>query len=384
MQSNDNTKQKQLNRLNKMLDLADKTGSTSDMANVNDDTQYFNETTANTIIHTPINNQRVLSDINEKSIQEDEPASFYSNSLGKKMINVTKENHIKPPMRSKNRPISTDASSLGSELSQMLGNEGSVPSSPSKNRRLPLSPRKFDLQQEIKRQSLDDVQDKLSEQLEELKSIASGNEPTEKENFLIFEKPQVDYQGSTLESTESLDKFYSAANSIEDNINSDEFAGKFAQNISITKPLNTVVKKISVPVSTRADSMNENSLLDSYKDEDVTETNNIDDDDDEYEDIESDHQTDDSAKSLKKSIRRQLNTKTPANNFNLNTMESLLGNVAQVNDFDNLGMRDEEKKYLQLLVNNLSKLTADMILDPSKYEEGLRRLKKAALALEGF
>lgn len=84
MQSNDNTKQKQLNRLNKMLDLADKTGSTSDMANVNDDTQYFNETTANTIIHTPINNQRVLSDINEKSIQEDEPASFYSNSLGKK------------------------------------------------------------------------------------------------------------------------------------------------------------------------------------------------------------------------------------------------------------------------------------------------------------
>lgn len=384
MQSNDNTKQKQLNRLNKMLDLADKTGSTSDMANVNDDTQYFNETTANTIIHTPINNQRVLSDINEKSIQEDEPASFYSNSLGKKMINVTKENHIKPPMRSKNRPISTDASSLGSELSQMLANEGSVPSSPSKNRRLPLSPRKFDLQHEIKRQSLDDVQDKLSEQLEELKSIASGNEPTEKENFLIFEKPQVDYQGSTLESTESLDKFYSAANSIEDNINSDEFAGKFAQNISITKPLNTVVKKISVPVSTRADSMNENSLLDSYKDEDVTETNNIDDDDDEYEDIESDHQTDDSAKSLKKSIRRQLNTKTPANNFNLNTMESLLGNVAQVNDFDNLGMRDEEKKYLQLLVNNLSKLTADMILDPSKYEEGLRRLKKAALALEGF
>jgi len=145
-----------------------------------------------------------------------------------------------------------------------------------------------------------------------------------------------------------------------------------------------VVKKISVPVSTRADSMNENSLLDSYKDEDVTETNNIDDDDDEYEDIESDHQTDDSAKSLKKSIRRQLNTKTPTNNFNLSTMESLLGNVAQVNDFDNLGMRDEEKKYLQLLVNNLSKLTADMILDPSKYEEGLRRLKKAALALEGF
>ena len=384
MQSNDNTKQKQLNRLNKMLDLADKTGSTSDMANVNDDTQYFNETTANTIIHTPINNQRVLSDINEKSIQEDEPASFYSNSLGKKMINVTKENHIKPPMRSKNRPISTDASSLGSELSQMLANEGSVPSSPSKNRRLPLSPRKFDLQHEIKRQSLEDVQDKLSEQLEELKSIASGNEPTEKGNFLIFEKPQVDYQGSTFESTESLDKFYSAANSIEDNINSDEFAGKFAQNISITKPLNTVVKKISVPVSTRADSMNENSLLDSYKDEDVTETNNIDDDDDEYEDIESDHQTDDSAKSLKKSIRRQLNTKTPTNNFNLSTMESLLGNVAQVNDFDNLGMRDEEKKYLQLLVNNLSKLTADMILDPSKYEEGLRRLKKAALALEGF
>lgn len=376
MEFEENNKKKQLNRLNKMLDLADKTGSTSDMANVNDDTQY-NETTANTILHTPMQGERILSDIQEANVSKEEPASQYLSSLGKKMINVTKENHIKPPMRSRNRPVSTDASSLGSDLSKMISSETSHPSSPLKNRRLPLSPRKFDLQKETKRQSLDDVQDKLSEQLEELKSIASGGDG-KSDNVFNFEKPHIEHPGSAIESTESLDKFYSAANSVEEDISTGDMTNTLAHNVEI-KRVSGNFKRISVSDLPQENTYTENSVLASY--EDVTETNNVEEeeeDDDEYEDISEPvvH-----TQNLKNSIKKKLET---PHKFNLSTMESLVGSMQQVNDFENLGMQDEEKKYLQLLVNNLSKLTADMILDPSKYEEGLRRLKKAALALEGF
>lgn len=374
MEFEENNKKKQLNRLNKMLDLADKTGSTSDMANVNDDTQY-NETTANTILHTPMQGERILSDIQEANVSKEEPASQYSSSLGKKMINVTKENHIKPPMRSRNRPVSTDASSLGSDLSKMISGETSHPSSPLKNRRLPLSPRKFDLQKETKRQSLDDVQDKLSEQLEELKSIASGGDG-KSDNVFNFEKPHIEHPGSTIESTESLDKFYSAANSVEEDISTGDMTNTLAHNVEI-KRVSGNFKRISVSDLPQENTYTENSVLASY--EDVTETNDVEEeDDDEYEDISEPvvH-----TQNMKNSIKKKLET---PHKFNLSTMESLVGSMQQVNDFENLGMQDEEKKYLQLLVNNLSKLTADMILDPSKYEEGLRRLKKAALALEGF
>lgn len=374
MEVEDNTKKKQLNRLNKMLDLVDKTGSTSDLANVNDDTQY-NDTTTNTILHTPMEGERILSDIQEANVSREEPASHYSSSLGKKMINVTKDNHIKPPMRSRNRPVSTDASSLGSDLNKMISGEVSHPSSPLKNRRLPLSPRKFDLQKETKRQSLDDVQDKLSEQLEELKSIASGGDG-KNDNLFNFEKPHFEHPGSTVESAESLDKFYSAANSVEEYISTDDMADALAHNVEI-KRVSGNFKRISVSDLPQENTYTENSVLASY--ENVTETKDAEDeDDDEYEDIPEPIVV---SQNMKNSIKKKLNT---PHKFNLSTMESLVGSMQQVNDFENLGMQDEEKKYLQLLVNNLSKLTADMILDPSKYEEGLRRLKKAALALEGF
>ena len=53
-------------------------------------------------------------------------------------------------------------------------------------------------------------------------------------------------------------------------------------------------------------------------------------------------------------------------------------------EFTNLGMQFEERKLLEKLVDSLSRLTADMILDPDRYEEGLRRLEKATKALDGF
>lgn len=73
--------------------------------------------------------------------------------------------------------------------------------------------------------------------------------------------------------------------------------------------------------------------------------------------------------------------------FDVDTLSQLL-NVTKGTligaEFANLGMKIEEKRALERLVDSLSRLTADMILDPDRYEEGLKRLNKAAKALEGF
>ena len=73
--------------------------------------------------------------------------------------------------------------------------------------------------------------------------------------------------------------------------------------------------------------------------------------------------------------------------FDVDTLSQLL-NVTKGTligaEFANLGMKIEEKRALERLVDSLSRLTADMVLDPDRYEEGLRRLNKATKALEGF
>ena len=73
--------------------------------------------------------------------------------------------------------------------------------------------------------------------------------------------------------------------------------------------------------------------------------------------------------------------------FDIDTISQLL-NVTKGtligSEFANLGMRTEEKRALERLVDSLSRLTADMVLDPERYSEGLRRLDKATRALEGF
>lgn len=53
-------------------------------------------------------------------------------------------------------------------------------------------------------------------------------------------------------------------------------------------------------------------------------------------------------------------------------------------EFANLGMQGDEKRALERLVDSLSRLTADMILDPDRYDEGIRRLNNAIKALDGF
>lgn len=80
----------------------------------------------------------------------------------------------------------------------------------------------------------------------------------------------------------------------------------------------------------------------------------------------------------KKEIRSMFDIDTLAQLLNV-TKGTMIGS-----EFANLGMKSEEKIALEKLIDSLSRLTSDMILDPERYEEGLKRLKKATRALEGF
>lgn len=111
------------------------------------------------------------------------------------------------------------------------------------------------------------------------------------------------------------------------------------------------------------------------------EQNGINNDDDEYEDVveevRDNRNTNDGRSTTKKEIR-SFDNETIAELLNM-TKGTLIGS-----EFANLGMQVEEKRLLERLVDSLSRLTADMILDPDRYHEGLKRLKKAIKALEGF
>lgn len=73
--------------------------------------------------------------------------------------------------------------------------------------------------------------------------------------------------------------------------------------------------------------------------------------------------------------------------FNAHTISQLLSMTNGTligSEFQDLPIPTEEKRSLERLVDSLSRLTADMVLDPDRYEEGLLRLKRAIRALEGF
>lgn len=77
----------------------------------------------------------------------------------------------------------------------------------------------------------------------------------------------------------------------------------------------------------------------------------------------------------------------PARQFNAHTISQLLSMTNGTligSEFQDLPIPTEEKRSLERLVDSLSRLTADMVLDPERYEEGLVRLKRAIRALEGF
>ncbi|XBW38549.1 hypothetical protein QEN19_004137 [Hanseniaspora menglaensis] len=411
MISTNSSQQKTLKKLNKMLDMADQTGSTSELVNINNATNVttFDESSDNSILQTPYENEthsvteiKTYSQIPKTTSSVPSSAtgnSVFVTTLGKKMINVAKElpdvpsnskNNtasavsIQPPVRSRNRPLSMEASPIINDQRKSIGTI-SPPESPKKKSKIPLSPRKFNLQIEKNRtQSLEDVQTMLSEQLEELKSVVSGdNIETNKLQFFGLSSNPIEKQ---VTGTDSLltDKYYSAINSPnrshEEGLNrSNSSENRDAENVVVMKSSELSIKKINVS------QFGDVQLPPIENFSDIVEAE----DDDEYEDIEDDtvsgNYVSESTKTAqnKKSLKSRSN-QSSSKKFDTNMMESLLADMDHVNDFENLGMKNEEKKYLQMLVKNLSKLTADMILDPSKYEEGLRRLKKAALALEGF
>lgn len=73
--------------------------------------------------------------------------------------------------------------------------------------------------------------------------------------------------------------------------------------------------------------------------------------------------------------------------FDIDTISQLLSVTKGTligSEFANLGMKIEEKRALERLVDSLSRLTADMVLDPEKFQQGLKRLERATKALDGF
>lgn len=390
MSLNSLSQQKTLKKLNKMLDMADKTGSTSELVNINNESNLttINSNSDGSIVYTPLKQSDVVLGDTKESAAENNHEAFFSSSGGKKLITVTKvlpttpsstasdssSPNLKPPVRNRNRPQSMDGSSLVNDLNKNLNNI-SPPASPPRTSKIPLSPRKFNLMKEKnKRQSLDDVQDILSEQLEELRSIASKSDDSSNKLNFIQQPPNIIEKQGTGSTGASTDQFFSAVNS-HDGSNEQHSIEKDddVENYIVMRSSDLSIKKVVV-----------SDILE-HQGQPKTSSANYEDDDDEYEDLEDEEKEKTLAHERKThNAKRNLKSKSNKNNFDVKTMETLLSNLDQVNDFDNLGMKNEEKKYLQLLVGNLSKLTADMILDPSKYEEGLRRLKKAALALEGF
>ncbi|SMN20247.1 similar to Saccharomyces cerevisiae YOL070C NBA1 Protein of unknown function, localizes to the bud neck and cytoplasm [Maudiozyma saulgeensis] len=117
--------------------------------------------------------------------------------------------------------------------------------------------------------------------------------------------------------------------------------------------------------------------------------------DDGFEDIEEGHifsnhpsrSSRDTYNHRQKREKSSRHKKNASNSFDTNTLSQLLmitkGTLVG-SEFSNLGMKLEEKRALERLVDSLSRLTADMILDPDRYNEGIKRLNNAVKALDGF
>lgn len=67
----------------------------------------------------------------------------------------------------------------------------------------------------------------------------------------------------------------------------------------------------------------------------------------------------------------------------ISLLESTNGTVIG-EEFDQLNLPIKEKQLIEKIINSLSKLSLDMIIDESRYEIGISRLENALRALEGF
>ena len=67
----------------------------------------------------------------------------------------------------------------------------------------------------------------------------------------------------------------------------------------------------------------------------------------------------------------------------INLLESTNGTIIG-EEFDQLNLPIKEKQLIEKIVDSLSRLTSDMVLDENRYDVGIARLEKAHRALEGF
>ncbi|CEP61231.1 Nba1p LALA0_S02e09692g [Lachancea lanzarotensis] len=85
--------------------------------------------------------------------------------------------------------------------------------------------------------------------------------------------------------------------------------------------------------------------------------------------------------------RKSRDGKREVRSFDIDTIAQMLDVTKGTmigSEFADLGMQTEEKRALERLVDSLSRLTADMVIDPRRFREGMKRLDKATRALEGF
>lgn len=67
----------------------------------------------------------------------------------------------------------------------------------------------------------------------------------------------------------------------------------------------------------------------------------------------------------------------------VNLLESINGTVIG-EEFDSLNLPVQEKQLIEKIIDLLSRLTSDMVIDESRYAVGIARLEKAHRVLEGF
>lgn len=93
-------------------------------------------------------------------------------------------------------------------------------------------------------------------------------------------------------------------------------------------------------------------------------------------------------KSTKRKIRKHIrNSSSGTKPFSYNTLINLLESINGAvigEEFETLSIPIKEKQMIEKIVDSLSRLTSDMILDEQRYEVGLQRLEKAHRVLEGF
>ncbi|ODV69048.1 hypothetical protein HYPBUDRAFT_87261, partial [Hyphopichia burtonii NRRL Y-1933] len=92
-------------------------------------------------------------------------------------------------------------------------------------------------------------------------------------------------------------------------------------------------------------------------------------------------------KKLKHNKKELINSVNSLKPFSYNTLINLLESINGTvigEEFNQLNLPIKEKQLIEKIIDSLSRLTSDMIIDENRYEVGIQRLEKALRVLEGF